>query len=253
MGTHFYFLTNPVLSIPSKNLPVNPLDTGISSASGAYNGTGIATLEPGDFDDSYHLFYQHYDGQIKHLTSTDPRTADWTESPDSDYLPSNARNRTPLFSVVTFDGIHLFYIDTLHRVQEKQRSNNSQDWLDGPLSSKMVPASNSLVVAFYATSVSFPANTRYLIYPYYSIYLYYGSNDGSVHELSSGRNGSIWNNTFTFAGSSSNSGIAIGPYFGDHAKDSLVTVDASSSQIQMWTNVPDLGGWVQGKPYYLNL
>ena len=80
MGTHTSLLPNPAL--PSKHLPSKSSDKGIPSASGAYNGTGIATLEPRGVDVTYHLFYQDYDGWIKNLTSTDPRTPSWVESPD---------------------------------------------------------------------------------------------------------------------------------------------------------------------------
>lgn len=250
MGTHTSPLTNPAPSVPSKHLPGKPSDTGIPSASGAYNGTGIATLGPGGVDNNYHLFYQHYDGRIKHLTSTDPRTANWVESPDSSTMPSNARNRTPLSSVVALDGIHLFYISVSHQLQEIQRSNNSQNWENGPLNSGLVPVSNSLGVSLYATSytgayTSHLGTSAYYV-AYYVLSLYYGSKDGSIHLLSSDFNGTNWNDTYTFAGSSGTNGVAVGPSFGDYDGTFVATIEDSTSQIQVWIDSPDLG-WIQGK------
>ena len=134
------------------------------SASGALNGSAISTIDAGTVDKSYHLFYQHYDGLVKHLTSPNPEEGNWG-SRNKIY---NAKSRTPLANAVTSNGsesiIHLFYLDKNMILQEKLYSNTSQEWQDGSLGGYKIPISNSSMIALDANSFSLCRKWRLKLY-----------------------------------------------------------------------------------------
>lgn len=215
--------------MPSSNsvTRMSDLDLGTPSTSGAFNGTAISIIEPGEIDGLYHLFYQRYDGRLKHLVSPNPRVANWTESSDSKTLVSNARNRTPLVAIadsviIPETKTHLFYVDVSNHIRQFILDNGSRQWQPSPLRLDNITTSDSLVIAL---DVSFSGR---------NFDLYYGSDDGLVHEL---KHGSM--DDYAFTGSSSNQGVAFRRHAGGKQ---LFTVDKETSQIQLWER-----DWVQGK------
>ena len=221
------------------------VDLGSPSKSGAFNGTAISIIDRRELDDAYHLFSQHHDGRLKHLVSSNPRTENWTESRDSHTLASNARNRTPLATVVDAHSLYLFYVDTNNHIQQVVYSNGSNKWqpgfrnpADNETSNTLLIASNTLLVALRAERHP----VEELVFK-----LYYGSNDGLVHEI-------IWGSTYSretkaFERSSGCNGVIT--MQASVMRRYVLTVDSELLQIQFWTNTtyPDSDDlWIQGKP-----
>ena len=215
LSTHF-----DLRSLRSKHRPrVADLDLGPPSTSGAFNGTGISIIKRGDFDDYHHLFYQDFGGQIKHLTSPNPRVTNWTESGDSVTIPSNARNRTPIATANGGGGIHLFYVDDTHQIREQFLPKNPRNWIElyHPRSDNRT-TSDSLVVALDVYVLTpHPENTipRLL--------LSYRSADSSVHQVVS--------NTFSTVLPNSKGSGTVGVY----NDTQLLTIDDQTLQIQLWS------------------
>ena len=220
------------------------VDLGSPSKSGAFNGTAISIIDRRELDDEYHLFYQHHDGRLKHLVSSNPRTENWTESRDSHTLTSNARDRTPLATVVDSHSLYLFYVDKNNHIQQVVYSNGSHEWqpgfrnpADSETSNTLLVASDTLLVALKAER--HPADD--LVFT-----LYYGSDDGLVHEI-------LWGSTYSretnaFANSSGCNGVVTEQ--GSLIRRYIFTVDSELLQIQSWTNdsYPDSDDlWYPGK------
>ena len=204
------------------------------SASGALNGSAISTIEAGTVDKSYHLFYQHYDGLVKHLTSPNPEEGNW----GSRNIIFNARSRTPLANAVTTDGsvstIHLFYLDKNMMLQEKLYSNTSQEWQDGSLGGYKIPISNSSMIALDTNSFSFAKQEDVG-----AIELFYTSNDSSLHQLQWTFGNGLWNDSYTLSDSSGIYRVAVERITTDHANE-LWTVNGLQ-QIENWVAVDDSG------------
>ncbi|KAG7006784.1 phosphatidate cytidylyltransferase [Physcia stellaris] len=204
------------------------IDGQSGSDSGAVNGSAISTIDAGTVDGSYHLFYQHFDGEVKHLTSPNPEEGDW----GSRNIISNALSRTPLANAVTSDGsvstVHLFYLDENMILQEKLYSNTSQKWQDGSLGGYKIPISNSSMIALDANSFSF-AEHGDLGY----IELFYTSNDSSLHQLQWTFGNGLWNDSYTIGESNGIYRVAVEQITTGHAND-LWTVD----------KLQEIGHWV---------
>ena len=246
------------------------VDLGSPSTSGAFNGTAISTINRYELDDAYHLFYQHYDGRLKHLVSPNPRIENWTESSDSRTLPSNTRDRTPLATFIDGDSLYLFYVDNSHRVQHAtylngsqkwQRSQRWQPWLGSP---RVNGTSNTLLVASDTLLIAFEAERESGEEPWISFL--YGSDDGLVHKIYLyyyNTTSYYLSDNQAFARSNGCSGVVSLTAQGDVDLRYIFTVDRESLQIQSWTNiaahtssgfwgnisVPSSDDpWIQGKP-----
>ena len=235
--TNLLYSASPGASPQNSSALMTEVDLGSPSKYGAFNGTAISIIDRRELDDAYHLFYQHHDGRLKHLVSSNPRTENWTESQDSHTLASNARNRTSLTTVVDGHSLYLFYVDQNNHIQQVVYSNGSNTWQPGFKNPADNETSNTLLVALRAEQ--HPAED--LVFT-----LYYGSNDGLVHEI-------LWGSTYSreikaFEKSSGCNGVVT-------EKASLIrryvfTVDSELLQIQFWTNTtyPDSDDlWTQGK------
>lgn len=196
-------------------------------------------------DDNYHMIYQQFDRRLKHLVSHDPKAANWTESHDSVTMASDARERSPLVAAAAPDGYHVYYIDTSNYVRESHLANNSQDWADGILSCYNVSTSSSLVVGLdiqYSLQHGSSGD-------FYEMSLFYGSEDGSVHQMVSEINGSTWKESYIFRGSSGSNAINIG-YLNateDDFKFVLMSIGTSTSQIELWLWSGFPTSWNHGK------
>ena len=204
------------------------IDGPSGSDSGALNGSAISTIVAGTVDGSYHLFYQHFDGEVKHLTSPNPEEGDW----GSRNIISNALSRTPLANAVTSDGsvstVHLFYLDKNMILQEKLYSNTSREWKDGSLGGYKIPIPNSSIIALDANSFSF-AEHGDLGY----IELFYTSNDSSLHQLQWTFGNGLWNDSYTIGESNGIYRVAVEQITTGHTNN-IWTVD----------KLQEIGHWV---------
>lgn len=208
------------------------IDGPSGSASGALNGSAISTIGAGTVDGSYHLFYQRFDGQVKHLTSPNPEEGNW----GSQSIILNAQSRTPLANAVTFDGsvstIHLFYLDNDLILQEKLYTNTSQKWKDGSLGGYKIPISNSSIIALDANSFAFGEHEDLG-----HIEVFYTSNDSSLHQLQWTFGNGLWNDSYTLGESSAIVRVAVVQNSTGHVNE-LWTVDALQG-IRNWVFVDD--------------
>lgn len=217
------------------------IDGPSGSASGALNGSAISTIDAGTLDGSYHVFYQHFDGQVKHLTSPNPEEGNW----GSHNIISNAQSRTPLANAVTSDGsvstIHLFYLDKNMILQEKLYSNTSQKWQDGSLGGYKIPISNSSMFALDANSFSFAQHGHVS-----NIEVFYTSNDSSMHQLQWTFGNGLWNDSYTIGEANGIYRVAVEQITTGHTNE-LWTVNRLQ-EIEHWVDVdaPDyLAGYGQ--------
>ncbi|PSN65440.1 hypothetical protein BS50DRAFT_497710 [Corynespora cassiicola Philippines] len=81
------------------------------------------------------LYFQHWTGELRSIQLT-PR-GEWIGGTRSEVIGTDAKNATPI-SVVSYainDTAmwHIFYISKDNRVRQKQNSNSTNIWQDGPL------------------------------------------------------------------------------------------------------------------------
>lgn len=251
--TNLLYSIFPTASSQDPSALMTEVDLGSPSKSGAFNGTAISIIDRREFDDAYHLFYQHYDGRLKHLVSSNPRMENWTESGDSDTLASNARDRTPLATVVDTHSLYLFYVDKNNHIQQVVYSNGSHKWqsgfrnpADNDTSNTLLVASDTLLVALGAEQPRAERRPAEEL----AFSLYYGSGDGLVR-------GILWSSTFlretnAFTNSSGCNGVVTEQ--GGYTQGYIFTVDSELLQIQSWMTKstpewwgPDSNLWIQGK------
>ena len=124
------------------------------SASGAFNGSGIAIASVNFGDDaSIYVFFQKYTGEIvQYISHAD---GNWDEVTT---IATNARNSTPLSAVAYIvDEVatwHLFYIDKESYVRQRISSNESafetNIWSDGQLNDLNLKANEADMIGLQA-------------------------------------------------------------------------------------------------------
>ncbi|KAF2113105.1 hypothetical protein BDV96DRAFT_496974 [Lophiotrema nucula] len=150
------------------------------TTNGTFNGTGIALAT--EFWNNQErkimtVYYQHCTGEIRWIQLT-PQ-GQWIGGTKSEVIVTDAKNATPISTVsYAINGTalwHLFYIDTNNIVRQKQNSNSTNIWQDGPL--------NALnLTAYDAPNVGLQAC-------WYGNY--YGDSDASKFPTYSGENNTI--------------------------------------------------------------
>ncbi|MCJ1479108.1 hypothetical protein MMC13_007792 [Lambiella insularis] len=191
-------------AIPGSTNP-SPTGTPFFSASGAYNGTGIAITNPMNSNDAAWVFFQDYKGALKY--SALDESGNWGSS-----MPlgvTGAANATSL-AAITYQpsGLtvcHVFWADRTGTIQDVLYTNVSKSWFAGNISAQgwQVPLdSNDAMNVLWSSVLGKVRNVGG------GLRLYAGGLDGLIHEYAYDQVTSTWDAGFTFDGTSGFSGAA---------------------------------------------
>ncbi|KAF2644169.1 hypothetical protein P280DRAFT_226235 [Massarina eburnea CBS 473.64] len=115
------------------------------TSNGTFNGSGIALAT--EFWNNEQrkimtIYFQHWSGEIRSMQLT-PK-GEWIGGTKSELIASDAKNATPISAVsYSFNETsvwHIFYISKDGHIKQKQNSNDTNIWQDGPISSLKLAA-----------------------------------------------------------------------------------------------------------------
>ncbi|MCJ1265925.1 hypothetical protein MMC22_005807 [Lobaria immixta] len=233
------------------------------SIAGAYNGTGMALMQLGtsNSDYAYHLYYQHFSGEIRDVYLNN---YEWVPAAYTNVgLPASVRNGTPLAvasyasDTESYPTYHIFYIDASGILQETVNANGAGNWNRGSLGNLNVKPSESPSVGLTACSnerwngANVSINDRVFE-------LYYGDSDNLVHELTYNFGSKSWTSHANFPNTLASAGIACSA---SNASFSYVFLSNNKDQLELWwkdsndtaansaanSTTHPLGTWTKGK------
>ncbi|MCJ1394604.1 hypothetical protein MMC18_007484 [Xylographa bjoerkii] len=175
------------------------------STFGAFNGTGIAAINPMNNKDALWVFYQDHTAALKYSAFSESGT--WGSG-----MPvgvTNVANATSLTAIayqpLGLTVYHVFYTDQSGTINDVLYTNVSKSWFAGNISSQgwqlLSGGSGAMSAVFNNVLGKDPSSGG-------GLRLYAGGEDGQVHEYASDQNTGSWDEGFTFDGTNGYAGTA---------------------------------------------
>ena len=215
------------------------------SKSGAFNGTGMATMNPANGNDGTWLVYQDYTGDIRYTRYS--LSGAWQSSQSlgikdaanasslaavSYQAPGRVLVSFPIMTsritmkITTFQ-YRVFYIDVSGTIKDIIMSNTTSNWDIGNIANNNFKAPPERGVAL---SVTLGSSNYGLNQTGPGLRLYAGGYDGLIHEYGFDQNTDIWKAGYAFPATNGYSGV--GPEIaGNLTTLHLVSAD---NELELW-------------------